>query len=121
MKNSERQLKRQSASPQIHKIDIDEVSTEDAYKILQGIKKGYEDHHNVAYTDRALRTAVELSEKYAERKLPDKAIDVIDEAGASAAIKNKTTERAVINPSDIIKTMSRSYNISEEAVKRRIG
>jgi len=100
------------------KIDINEVSTEDAYKILQGIKKGYEEHHNVTYTDRALRTAVELSEKYiAERKLPDKAIDVIDEAGASAAIINKTSDRAVINPSDIIKTMSRSYNVSEEAVK----
>ena len=67
------------------KIDVNEPSVEDAVKILRGLKANYEKHHKVRYTDEAIRGAVELSAKYIhDRKLPDKAIDVIDEVGASA-------------------------------------
>ncbi|MGH7057013.1 MAG: Clp protease N-terminal domain-containing protein, partial [Acetobacteraceae bacterium] len=65
------------------KIDVNEPTMEDAIKILRGLKANYEKHHKVCYTDEALRAAVELSAKYIhDRKLPDKAIDVIDEVGA---------------------------------------
>lgn len=66
------------------KIDVPEVSVEDAVQILEGLRQYYEDYHRVTYTDEALQSAVDLSDRYiAERFLPDKAIDVIDEAGAS--------------------------------------
>jgi ATP-dependent Clp protease ATP-binding subunit ClpA len=66
------------------KIDINEPSVEDTVKILRGLKPYYEEHHKVRYTNEAIRTAVELSARYIhDRKLPDKAIDVIDEVGAS--------------------------------------
>lgn len=69
------------------KIDIREPSEDDTLKILRGIKKTYEDYHHVKYTDSALKAAVSLSIQYLpERRLPDKAIDVIDEAGASIRI-----------------------------------
>jgi len=65
------------------KIDVNEPSMEDAIKILRGLKTNYEKHHKVRYTEEAIRGAVELSAKYInDRKLPDKAIDVIDEVGA---------------------------------------
>src|SRR3712207_9276311 len=64
------------------KIDVNEPNLEDAVKILQGLKTNYEKHHKVRYTPEAIRAAVELSAKYIhDRKLPDKAIDVIDEVG----------------------------------------
>ena len=63
---------------------MNEPTLEDAVKILRGLKPNYEKHHKVRYTDEAIRAAVELSAKYInDRKLPDKAIDVIDEVGAS--------------------------------------
>ena len=66
------------------KIDVNEPSIEDAIKILKGLKPYYEDHHKVRYTNEALKTAVELAARYiGDRKLPDKAIDVIDEVGAA--------------------------------------
>ena len=65
------------------KIDIDEPTVSETYEILKGLKKYYEDHHNVRYTDESLKTAAELAGKYINDKfLPDKAIDVIDEVGA---------------------------------------
>ncbi|MEK9712466.1 MAG: ATP-dependent Clp protease ATP-binding subunit ClpA [Thalassolituus sp.] len=65
------------------KIDVAEPSVEDTYKILKGLKSRFEEHHNVKYTDKALRTAAELAERYInDRNMPDKAIDVIDEVGA---------------------------------------
>lgn len=68
------------------KIDVNEPSIEDTIKILKGLKPNYEKHHNVTYSAEALRTAVELSARYInDRKLPDKAIDVIDEVGRLAA------------------------------------
>ncbi|MCX6126837.1 MAG: AAA family ATPase, partial [Proteobacteria bacterium] len=73
------------------KIDIDEPSLENSFKILKGLKSKYEEHHHVKYSDEALRAAVELSAKYLrDKKLPDKAIDVMDEVGASFALKGHT-------------------------------
>ena len=70
------------------KIDVEEPSLEDTVKILKGLKSRYEDHHGVVYTADALRTAVELAARHLrERKLPDSAIDVIDETGAAFALK----------------------------------
>jgi ATP-dependent Clp protease ATP-binding subunit ClpA len=66
------------------KIDVTEPSVEETYQILRGLKTRFEEHHDVKYADKALRAAVELSARYInDRHLPDKAIDVIDEAGAS--------------------------------------
>ena len=72
------------------KIDVDEPSIEDTVKILKGLKSRYEDHHEVTYTGDALRQAAELAARHLrERKLPDSAIDVIDEAGAAFALRPK--------------------------------
>jgi len=80
--------KDRALSRRFQKINIDEPSAEDTKKILQGLKSKYEEYHNVRYTDEAIDAAVRLSSQYiSERRLPDKAIDVIDEAGAHARIK----------------------------------
>ena len=66
------------------KIDVPEPSEGEAIEILMGLKPRYEAHHNIRYTEEAVRAAVELSAKYmGDRKLPDKAIDIIDEVGAA--------------------------------------
>ena len=76
--------KDRALSRRFQKIDVNEPSVEDAVKILKGIKPYFEDHHDIRYTADAVRTAVELSARYInDRKLPDSAIDVIDEAGAA--------------------------------------
>ena len=65
------------------KIDVAQPSVEDTYKILKGLKSRFEEHHNVRYTDKALKAAAELADRYInDRNMPDKAIDVIDEVGA---------------------------------------
>ncbi|MCH7942967.1 MAG: ATP-dependent Clp protease ATP-binding subunit ClpA [Proteobacteria bacterium] len=84
------------------KIDINEPSIEDTVKILKGLKPYYEKHHEVRYTAEALRTAVELSSRYInDRRLPDKAIDVIDEAGASQMLLPKHRRHKTIGVRDI--------------------
>jgi ATP-dependent Clp protease ATP-binding subunit ClpA len=84
------------------KIDVNEPSQEDAIKILKGIRSYYEDHHKVHYSDEALRAAVELSARYiGDRKLPDKAIDVIDEAGAAQMLVPEDKRKKTIGLKDI--------------------
>jgi len=84
------------------KIDIDEPSVEDTIKILQGLKKYYQDHHKVKYSTAALISAVELSHRHmADRRLPDKAIDVIDEVGALQQIQPKSKRKINIGVGDI--------------------
>ena len=81
-------------SRRFQKIDITEPTEADAIAILMGLKKRYEDFHRVTYTDEAIELAVRLSAQYiTERRLPDKAIDIIDEAGARARIKAGAAER----------------------------
>lgn len=81
------------------KIDVPEPSQEDAVKILEGIAPYYEKHHNLKFTRAALRAAVELSSQYiTDRRLPDKAIDVIDEAGALEILKPPSKRAKTITP-----------------------
>jgi ATP-dependent Clp protease ATP-binding subunit ClpA len=93
------------------KIELSEPSVEETIEILRGLKGQYEEHHRVTYTDDALRSAAELSAKHVhDRFLPDKAIDVIDEAGAAAQVKPESTEATIIDTEDverIVATMAR--------------
>ncbi|MDS4029201.1 MAG: ATP-dependent Clp protease ATP-binding subunit ClpA [Candidatus Contendobacter sp.] len=84
------------------KIDVVEPTIEESYQILKGLKTRFEEHHDVKYADKALRVAVELSARYInDRHLPDKAIDVIDEAGASQRLLPVAKRKKVINVADI--------------------
>ncbi|MGE3770681.1 MAG: ATP-dependent Clp protease ATP-binding subunit ClpA [Bdellovibrionales bacterium] len=78
------------------KIDVNEPSRDDTLKILQGLKQAYEKHHNVTYTAEALRSSVDLAMRYIhDRKLPDKALDVLDEAGAAARLLGGKTKKQI--------------------------
>jgi len=84
------------------KIDVAEPSIDEAIEILKGLKGYYQDHHKVEYTDEALKAAVELSAKYiGDRKLPDKAIDIIDEVGAAQMLVPEDKRQKIIDLSDI--------------------
>jgi ATP-dependent Clp protease ATP-binding subunit ClpA len=88
------------------KIDLAEPSVEETYKILRGLRPHYEKHHGIRYTDAALRSAAELSARHInDRFLPDKAIDVIDEAGAGVRTDGPARRR-VIRPADIEQVIS---------------
>jgi ATP-dependent Clp protease ATP-binding subunit ClpA len=90
------------------KIDVKEPNVEDSIEILRGLKKTYEEFHKVNFTDEAIRSAVVLSAKYIQNKtLPDKAIDVIDEAGAQARITKPDAKSILIDISDIEQTIAR--------------
>jgi len=93
------------------KIDINEPTVEDTIKILKGLRSAFEEHHKVRYTPDAIKTAVELSARYInDRKLPDKAIDVIDEVGAMQMLVPPSRRKKVITPREIeavIATMAR--------------
>ena len=93
------------------KIDVNEPTIEDAIKILTGLRPSYEKHHSVRYTPEAIKSAVELSARYInDRKLPDKAIDVIDEVGAMQMLVPLAKRKKVITPKEIeavIATMAR--------------
>ena len=85
-------------------------------KILKGLKSRYEDHHGITYTDTALKAAAELSAKYVnDRFLPDKAIDVIDEAGAFVRLAG-SSRRTKINPADIEKIVAKMAKIPPQSV-----
>jgi len=99
------------------KIDIDEPSVDDAIKILNGLKKHYQDHHNVKYSRAALVSAVELSHRHmADRKLPDKAIDVIDEVGALQRILPASKRKTNIGVSDIEDIVAKLARIPSKQV-----
>lgn len=84
------------------KIDVNEPSVEDTVKILRGLKPHFEEHHSIKYTADAIRTAVELAARYInDRKLPDKAIDVIDEAGAAQHLVPESKRRKTIGVKEI--------------------
>ena len=99
------------------KIDIEEPSVDDAIKILNGLKKHYQDHHSVKYSKAALVSAVELSHRYmSDRRLPDKAIDVIDEVGALQRIQPKSKRKININVSDIEDIVAKLARIPSKQV-----
>lgn len=100
------------------KIDIPEASVEDTVKILQGLKPYYESYHSVRYTDEALALAADLAARYiSERFLPDKAIDVIDEAGALNRMRPAETKASTIEPQDIEDVVSHIAGIPDLKAK----
>src|SRR6201994_3967813 len=99
------------------KIDVNEPSLEDSIKILRGLKLNYEKHHKVRYTDEAIRAAVELSAKYInDRKLPDKAIDVIDEVGASRMLLPEHKRRKTVTLKDVEEIVAKIARIPPKSV-----
>ena len=99
------------------KIDVVEPSIDDTTKILIGLKPRYEEHHHVRYTNKALRAAAELAAKYInDRHLPDKAIDVIDEVGASQRLLPPSKRKKVINVPDIEAIVAKIARIPEKSV-----
>jgi len=99
------------------KIDIDEPSVDDTVKILHGLKKYYQDHHKVKYSTAALTCAAELSHRYiTDRRLPDKAIDVIDEVGALQQIQPKSKRKININVADIENIIAKLARIPSRQV-----
>ena len=109
--------KDRALSRRFQKIEIREPSVNETYQILQGLKSYYEKHHQVRYTDAALRAAAELSSRHInDRYLPDKAIDVIDEAGAGLRLKKDRRVRRVVGPKDIEQVVARIAKIPPRSV-----
>ncbi|MCF6316194.1 MAG: ATP-dependent Clp protease ATP-binding subunit ClpA [Marinosulfonomonas sp.] len=101
------------------KIDVNEPSVEDTIKILKGVKSYFEEHHGIRYTMEAIKTAVELSARYiTDRKLPDKAIDVIDEAGAAQHLLPESKRRKTIGVKDIEVVVSKLARIPAKSVSK---
>ncbi len=99
------------------KVEVSEPSIDDTFNILEGLKESYEDFHKVKYTEEALRAAVELSSKYiTDRYLPDKAIDVMDEAGAYVKLHSKDEKNVEIHAKDIEKIVASIAKIPEKTV-----
>ncbi len=101
------------------KIDVNEPSIEDTVKILKGLKTYYEEFHKLKYTAEALRAAVDLSAKYiTDRKLPDKAIDVIDEAGASQMLLPESRRKRVIGIKEVESVVAKIARIPPKSVSK---
>jgi ATP-dependent Clp protease ATP-binding subunit ClpA len=101
------------------KIDVNEPSIADSIKILTGLKPYYEKHHRVRYTADAIKTAVELSARYiGDRKLPDKAIDVIDEVGAAQALLPEGRRRKTIGVKEVEAVVAKIARIPPKSVSR---
>jgi len=99
------------------KIDVEEPSIEDTVKILKGLKSRFEEHHKIKYSPKALRLAVELSERYInDRHLPDKAIDVIDEAGANMQLQPPSKRKKTIGTVDIENIIAKIARIPPKSV-----
>ncbi|MBF4281966.1 ATP-dependent Clp protease ATP-binding subunit ClpA [Vibrio anguillarum] len=109
--------KERALARRFQKIDVVEPSLDDTTKILMGLKTKYEAHHDVRYTNKALRAAVELSAKYInERHLPDKAIDVIDEAGARSRLAPASRRKKIVGVADIEAMVAKMARIPEKSV-----
>ncbi|NEX91346.1 ATP-dependent Clp protease ATP-binding subunit ClpA [Caulobacter sp. 17J65-9] len=101
------------------KIDVNEPTVEDTIKILKGLKTYYETFHKLRYTDSAIKAAVELSAKYiTDRKLPDKAIDVIDEAGASQMLVAESKRKKVIGQKEVEAVVAKIARIPPKSVSK---
>ncbi len=101
------------------KVDVVEPSVEDTTKILMGLKERYESHHGIRYTQPAIKAAAELSAKYInERHLPDKAIDVMDEAGASQRLLPPSKRRKTVGVSDIETIIAKIARIPEQSISQ---
>jgi ATP-dependent Clp protease ATP-binding subunit ClpA len=104
-------------SRRFQKVDVDEPTKEDTLKILQGLKPKFEEYHGVKYANNILKSAIDLSEKYiTDRFLPDKAIDIIDEAGAAIQLLSKAKKRVNITLKDIENIVSSLAKVPKESV-----
>ena len=111
--------KDRALSRRFQKIDVTEPSVEDTVKILKGLKPYFEDHHDIRYTSEAIRSAVELSSRYInDRKLPDKAIDVIDEAGAAQHLVAESRRRKTIGAKEIEEVVAKIARIPPKNVSK---
>ena len=111
--------KDRALSRRFQKIDVIEPSVDDTVKILRGIKGYFEDHHKIKYTADALKSAVELSARYiTDRKLPDKAIDVIDEAGAAQHLVAESKRRKTIGIKEIEAVVAKIARIPPKTVSK---
>jgi ATP-dependent Clp protease ATP-binding subunit ClpA len=124
--------KDRALSRRFQKVEVGEPSVDETYSILKGLKSRFEEHHGVRYTDSSLKAAAELSSKHInERFLPDKAIDVVDEAGAKQSLLPKSKKKKTISEVDIekivasmaripVKTVSSSDKISLEKLEENL-
>ncbi|SDW57975.1 ATP-dependent Clp protease ATP-binding subunit ClpA [Roseicitreum antarcticum] len=111
--------KDRALSRRFQKIDVNEPSVEDSIKILMGLKPYFEEHHDIRYTNEAVKTAVELAARYInDRKLPDKAIDVIDEAGAAQHLVAESKRRKTIGPREIEAVVAKIARIPPKNVSK---
>lgn len=109
--------KDQALNRRFQKVDIHEPSVDDAVKILIGLKSKFEDHHKVTYSDEIIRTSVELAQKHiSDRKLPDKAIDVIDEVGSYIRLDPKRDEGTAVLLGDIEHIISKIARIPQKSI-----
>jgi len=107
--------KDKALSRRFSKIDVDEPSKKTSYFILKGLQKKYEKHHKVKYTNKALKSAVDLSSRYiTDRFLPDKAIDLMDETAAAFHLSKK--KKSKVKSSDILNTISSIVGISNRNI-----
>ena len=124
--------KDRALSRRFQKVDVSEPSVDETYSILKGLKTRFEEHHKIRYTDNALKAAAELSSKHInERFLPDKAIDVVDEAGAKQSLLPKSKKKKTISETDVekivasmaripVKTVSSSDKVSLEKLEENL-
>jgi ATP-dependent Clp protease ATP-binding subunit ClpA len=111
--------KDRALSRRFQKIDVNEPSIEDTIKILKGLKPYFEDHHSVRYTSDAIKSAVDLSARYIhDRKLPDKAIDVIDEAGAAQHLVAESKRRKTIGAKEVEAVVAKIARIPSKTVNK---
>ena len=109
--------KDRALSRRFQKIDITEPGVDDTYKILKGLKSRFEDHYQLRYTDRALRVAAELADRYiTDRFMPDKAIDVIDEAGAAQQLVSTSRRKKTIGAPDVEQVVAKIARIPSSQV-----
>jgi len=111
--------KDRALSRRFQKIDVSEPSVDDTVKILNGLKPYFEDHHEIRFTADAIKTAVDLSARYIhDRKLPDKAIDVIDEAGAAQHLVAESKRRKTIGAKEIEAVVAKIARIPPKNVSK---
>ncbi len=109
--------KDRALSRRFQKVDVNEPSVEETYQILKGLKSRFEKHHNLRYTDAALRAAAELADRYInDRFLPDKAIDVIDEAGAYQQLQAPSKRKKTIGVADVENVVAKIARIPPKSV-----
>jgi len=110
--------KDKALSRRFGKVEVDEPSIEDTYKILKGIQGKYEKFHNIKFSDESLQSAIDLSVKYIhDRFLPDKAIDIIDDAGAHFMLRGKSN--VVIEQDDIANIVSKMLKLPPATIKQK--